>query len=121
MVKPRSRQEHRSTRPSDPMREVLAAWIIAVFCLVAGFSALSLHQRDVRDEGIAAVAPRWYAPAVIGVEDRREIGCGTNIRSCPELAAADDGTDLKLTQSQGDGAFWRSVSNPSRVQKPSCC
>ena len=98
MVKQHTGREHQSTRLSDPMREVLAAWIIALFSLVAALSALFLHQRGVHDEGIAAVAPRWYSPPVIGAEDWLEIDCGAGIRSCPnELAAADDGTDPKIT------------------------
>jgi hypothetical protein len=104
------------------MREVLAAWIVAVFSLVAGLSGLSLHQRDVHGEGIAAVAPRWYSPPVMGAEDWLEIHCGDGIRSClSDLAAADDGTDPKITQSQGDSASWASVSNGGRAQEPSRC
>jgi hypothetical protein len=100
----------------------LAAWIIAVFSLVAGLSVLSLLQPDVHDEGIAAVAQRWFSPPVMGAEDWLEIDCSAGIRAClSELAAADDGTDPKLTQSQGDGASWRSVSNPGRAQEPSRC
>src|SRR5262245_43671520 len=121
MIK-RTRREHRSTRLSDPIREVLAAWIIALFGLAAGLSVLSLHQRDLRGEGVAAVVPRWYAPLVASSRDRHEIGCGTNIRSCPgELEAPEDGTDLKITQSQGDSASWRSVNNRVRAQELSRC
>jgi hypothetical protein len=101
---------------------MLAAWVIAVFSLVAGLSVLSLHQRDVHHEGIAAVVPRWYAPLVIGTEDWREVRCDTAIGSCVgELAAAGDRTDLKITQSQGDTASWRSFNNRGRAQELSRC
>jgi hypothetical protein len=97
---------------------VLAAWIIAAFGLVVGLSLLSFHHRDVHDEGIAAVTPRWYAAPVADIEDWNEVGCGTGIRSCPgELTAVDRETNLKITQSQGDSVSWRSVSHHGRAQE----
>ena len=52
MVKQRTRREHQSTRLSDPIREVLAAWIIAVFSLATGLSVLSLYRRDIHGQGM---------------------------------------------------------------------
>jgi len=101
VVKQRTRREHQSTRLSDPIREVLAAWIIAVFSLATGLSV-----------------PRWYARPVIGSEDWHEADCGAGIRSClGELAAADDGASLKITQSQGDSDCLGSFSKCGRAQE----
>ena len=122
MAKLRTRREPRPTRLSDPVREVLAAWIVALIGFGAGLSVLSLHQRYVDDEGIAALVPRWYAASAASTEDRKEVGCGAGILSCPsELAAADDGTDLKFTQSEGDSASWRSFGNRGPAPEPSRC
>src|SRR5262249_33581633 len=64
VAKQRTPRKPRSMRLNDPVSEVLAAWIIALFGLVAGLSLLSFHQRDFHDEGIAAAVPRWCAPPV---------------------------------------------------------
>jgi hypothetical protein len=51
----------------------LAAWIVALLLLVAGCSVLVFHARDVREDGLTAVIPRWYPPPVAGTEDLDEI------------------------------------------------
>ena len=62
-----------STGSSEPFRQVLAAWIVALLVLVAGCSVLVFHARDVREDGVTAVIPRWYPPPVAGPEDLDEI------------------------------------------------
>jgi len=122
VVKPRTPRERQSTRSAELVQQVLAAWIVAFFAVGVGLSLLALHERDGRNDGIASVLPRWYAPPVAGTEDWNEISCGTGIPSCPsELAGADDGADLKIRRSEGDSASWRSFSNPGRAQEPSRC
>jgi len=58
---------------SEPARQVLSAWIVALFVLVAGCSVLVFNARDVRKNGVAAVIPQWYPPPVAGTEDLDEI------------------------------------------------
>jgi hypothetical protein len=37
----------RSTVRNEPVRDVVAAWIVSAFAFAAGLSLLSLHERDV--------------------------------------------------------------------------
>ena len=59
-------RERRPTGLSEPIRQVVAAWHVTVFVLVAGLSVLVFHERGGRDDGVAAVALRWHSPPVAG-------------------------------------------------------
>jgi hypothetical protein len=114
------RRARQSARLSDPTREVLAAWITALFALVVGLFVLAGHEGNVRDDGIAAVVPRWHAPPVTSAEDWDESGWRRYSLMPEQLPVADGAIDPKITQSPGDSISWSSLSNP-REGKPSNC
>jgi hypothetical protein len=99
-------RERRSTSLSEPVRQVVAAWIVASLVLLAGLSVLAFHERDVCDNGAAVAVPRWHPPAVAYAEESDEFPCRSGIRACSnELPAERDGSDRTITQFRGDSAF----------------
>ena len=66
-------RERRPTGLSEPIRQVVAAWLVTVFVLVAGLSVLVFHERGGRDDGVAAVALRWHSPPVAGAGSRTSV------------------------------------------------
>jgi hypothetical protein len=65
-------RERRSTSLSEPVRQVVAAWIVASLVLLAGLSVLAFHERDVCDNGAAVAVPllpgrgRWQMGVAAG-------------------------------------------------------
>jgi hypothetical protein len=96
------RQECQSTGLSNAISEALAAWILAVFVLGAGLSLLALHERGVRD---GVVVPGWRAPTVTGREDWDDPECRREVRSCADLPAEGNITDLARAPAYG-GIGW---------------
>ncbi len=114
----RSSRERRSTSLSEPVRQVVAAWIVAFLVVAAGLSVLAFHERDVCDNGAAVAVPRWHPPAVADAEEAGEIPCRSGIRACSnELPAERDGTDRTITQFRVDSTFLCS-SNDHGVSRP---
>src|SRR5690348_14228259 len=94
-----------ATISSEPVRQVVAAWIVAVLSLWAGLSVLAFHEGGIRDDGLAAVALRWHPPPVAGHEESDEGLCCSGIRTCRGgLLTQCDCSDWTITQSQGDSA-----------------
>jgi hypothetical protein len=120
VVQYRVNRERRSANSSEPVRQMVAAWIVAVFVLVAGFSVLASHERGIRDNGVAAVSLRWHpAPAASGEESDEGLYC-SSIRACRSgLRTLCDCTDWTITQSQGDSASMCFSGECRRAREPS--
>jgi hypothetical protein len=95
---------HWFARLSEPIRQVLAAWIVAVFFLVAGLSVLAFHEHSVRDDGVAAVTPRWYPPPVAGAEEPDEVPCRDGIWACSTQFSAEHDSARRMIAQFGSGA-----------------
>ena len=116
------RHRTRQRRFREPLREVLAAWIVASFALGVGLSLLALHERDGRNDGVAPVMLRWYAPSAAGTTGEDEVACRAGFRLYPsELPAEADATDPTIARSGGDNASWCSFSNPGGEKPWRCC
>jgi hypothetical protein len=120
VVQHRISRERRSTSSSEPVRQVVAAWIVAVFVLVAGLSVLAFPERGTRDDGVAAVAVHWHQPPVASDEESDEGLCCSPIRTCRGgLLTQCDCADWTTTQSQGDSASMCSSGDCRGAQEPS--
>jgi hypothetical protein len=100
VVKHCIRRARQSARLSDPIREVLAAWIMAAFALVVGLFTLALHEGNVRHDGIAAGVGRWHAPPITSAEDWDERGWRRYSLMPEQLPVADGGIEPRVTQSR---------------------
>jgi hypothetical protein len=75
---------------SDPISEMLAAWIVVFFVAAVGLLLLHSHGDAARDR---LVLSRWHAPLVAGTAEWSDAKCHPAVRSCLNLPAEDDGTD----------------------------
>src|SRR5262245_25080378 len=93
--------ERRSTRLGEPVRQVVAAWIVAALVLLGGFSVLTFHERSARDYGPPGVALRGHSPSVAGAEEPDERLCCSSIRACASASPAKrDCGDWMIAQSE---------------------
>ena len=93
-------REHSSTNSSEPLRDVLAAWIVALFALVAGFSVLVLHVRDANEDRVRVVIPRWQPGPITGADYLDEIPDRGSTREW--AGEPPDGGDGAVSCSAGD-------------------
>ena len=110
-------RDRRWTSLSEPVRQVVAAWIVAVFVVVAGLSVLAFHFGG-RDGGAAAVALRWHSPPVARAEESDEPLCCSGIRACASESPAErDCDDWTITQSLGSSGFMCSYDDHGRAEE----
>ena len=110
------------TSSSEPVRQVLAAWIVALFVLVGGFSVLVFYPRGVCHDGATAVIPRRHPPPVTGAEELD----GTPRRSGARAWASEspverDSTVRMIAHFRGDAAFMCSRNDHGEAQESSDC
>ena len=55
-------RDRRWTSLSEPVRQVVAAWIVAALVLLGGFSILTFHERSARVYGAPGVVLREHSP-----------------------------------------------------------
>jgi len=115
-------RERRPTGLSEPIRQVVAAWLVTVFVLVAGLSVLVFHERSARDYGPLGVAPRGHSPPVAGAGEPDERLCCSRIRACAsELPDERECDGWRITQSRSSSASMCS-SDDYRGEEPiDCC
>ena len=82
--------------------EVLAAWILAFFVLVAGLSLLAFHERGVRD---GVVAPGWRVSPMADRDQSDDPECRRGVMSCFDLPEQVGSTDPIRARSAG-GVGW---------------
>jgi hypothetical protein len=105
MARYRMSPKRRSTRPGEPVRQVVAAWIVAAFVLLGGVSVLTFHERSARDYGPPGVALRWHSPPVAEADETDERLCCSGIRACQsELPAVRDCDDWMISQFRSGSA-----------------
>src|SRR6516225_11164764 len=115
-------RERRPTGLSEPVRQVVAAWLVTVFVLVAGLSVLVFHERGGRDDGVAAIARRWHSPPVLGAGKPDERLCCSRIRACAsELPDERDCDDWMNTQSRSGSASMCSSDDYRGEEPVDCC
>jgi hypothetical protein len=99
-----------STRLSEPARHVWAAWIVALFFLLAGFSVLVFQVREAGENGVRVASPRCYPPVVASVEDRDEL---------PDRG--DRRAEASEAPGMGDSTLWGSADDQRISQElPDC-
>jgi hypothetical protein len=116
----RIRRERRSTSLSEPVRQVVAAWIVALLVLAIGLSVLTVHERSVRENSTADIAVRWHPPPIVSAEASDAGPCCSGIRACRDgLLAKCDNADWTFTQSRGDSASMCSSNDHRGAQDAS--
>jgi hypothetical protein len=75
---------------SDPISEMLAAWIVAFFVLAVGLLLLYSQSDAARDRLFLS---RWHAPPVAGTAEWSDPECRPAVQPCLNLPAEDDSTD----------------------------
>jgi hypothetical protein len=75
---------------SDPISEMLAAWIGVFFVAAVGLLLLCSHGDAARD---GLILSRWYAHPVTGTAEWSDAKCHLAVRSCLNFPAQDDSID----------------------------
>ena len=75
---------------SDPISEMLAAWIVVFFVAAIGLLLFYSQSDAARDR---LVLSKWHAPPVAGTAEWSDAKCHPAVQSCLILPAEDDSTD----------------------------
>jgi hypothetical protein len=75
---------------SDPISEMLAAWIVVFFVAAIGLLLLYSQSDAARDR---LVLSKWHAPPVAGTAEWSDAKCHPAVQACFNFTAEDDSTD----------------------------